>query len=608
MRKYSWSDKKKNDIVYYYALEGKGKGGAPLVMVSEIPMSSTVARQQVNKQYQKNKEPLFDGEILAAQLDLSSGRIYLPETNNLNQVEKNPDTNMMLQAIRLNATKTYGNLPDAAIILGDPFKLIRVRHVEDFSSGAKFIKAHLQEEGTSSDLVNLPVIEADLSKMPQTLKSLPKYRDNLQRQGGLISDKEISAVVFEVPNNTGGGQGSRQIHIQKTPFILINTAQESRMGDADKERVVITGYKEFCTMGVTPGLVNSSGKYTIKYLIYMGYPFRNLCESMITVEDTVDFPDMITKGMSLVRAARDLAKSGYEDPAKRSTYYAFNIGSDFPVRFQPQMQGAPYDQSNQPEIFTIVHYDTKTDTIVFKTPLYLSDEILAKILKASGEIIRCEYDPYESCIKTDEPPSRLFYTSQLSADVIKQDIQNTLDFERSQAEKNGEQVPEADGPLEFKERQRIEALFQRRKISDFYQVTDRIKEIINKLNTEEKNVEFNDIPVVTGPWSQMMGFEGGYTNMDKIRRSGTKLPMKLFPSSDWELMPPFIMIDNQNNPSVADQAHIVIHEYRHHINDQIGVHSPDYDMTTKPKSWKSKLSKDLNILPVLTKEKRIFNK
>jgi hypothetical protein len=577
--KIAWSDKKANEYVNYYVFEPDVPNGNPVIMKAPLAMSSRVAKEQYNKQRLKGGGKTYDGSVMYVRLDLASGRLYLPEIKKLGDMSQNMAL-MMLDAVKVAATKEFGDLAGSPPIAGDPSKVLRVRSINDFAASAKFIRAHLKEESLMDNFVNLPVVEANLSMMPDTLSGLPGHHDDVKSQGGYIGPEDAKAVVFMINEKTGGSVRSRQIHIQATPFILVNTSPEAKIGESDKERIVITGYKDLSTRGVKSSLVSPVGKYTVKYLLYMGYSFKDLCRTFLAASQIKDFGDLMQRGAYLLSAARDLKKSGYTDPASEKIYYCFKIDSSFPFKFKLGMVGSRYPEAGQSELFTIVHYDAQKSFLIFKTPLLLSDDVCTKILNAKDFVTRCSYDPSDKKIKTDEPPAQLQLQSKYTLSMITDDLRASG------------VILESENP-KMEERHRIEARFAKRKVSDYYQAHDLIKNLIKKLSTDNKKVEFNDMPVIVGPWEQLMNIQGGYTSMRKIKEHKYPLPLQPIPGVDWYVMPPFIMIDDSTNPSVADQTHIIIHEYRHHINEQLGVESPTYDVLSKSKDMEDAIRKRL---------------
>ena len=578
--KLSWSDKKLNDYVNYYVFEPSSRGGSPDVLKAPFAMSSKVAREQFSKQCVKKGLKPYQGAVIYVRLDLASGRLYLPELGNLAEINTD-QAKTMFDAVKLSASMEFGSLPAQPPIAGEPTKVLRVRAISDFSASAKFIRSHLKEESLSDNFTNLPVVEANLSIMPETVKLLPENYRDLKASGGYIGPDDTNAVGFMIDDNSGGSTKNRQIHIQKTPFILINTSPAARIGESDKERVVVTGYKDFSTRGINSSVVSPVGKYTVKYLLYMGYSFKDICSSFLTTSLISDFGDLMHRGAYLLSAAKDLKKSGYADPASNKIYYCFKIDSTFPFKFKLNMPGRPYPTNapGQSELITVVHFDPEKSILIFKTPLYFTDDICNKILNDKAVITRCEYDPTVKKVKTDEPPLAMDSQSRYSTPVISIDMKNSGITE--------------DAKPKFEERHRIEGQFTKRKVSDYYQAMDLITNLIKKLNAGPKKVEFHDMPVIVGPWEKIMGFAGGYTNMARIKTMKLPVPLQPIRGVDWYVMPPFIMIDNSKSSSVADQTHIIIHEYRHHINEQLGVESPSYDVMSKSKDIDEAVKKRL---------------
>lgn len=576
MFKYSWSNKKNNEYVNYYAFEASSPGGSPEVMKSPLAIGSSIALEMYSKQLVKKGLKPYSGEVLYVRLDLASGRLYLPELVNLKSMDSD-QARSLFDAIKLSSSMEFGSLPAQPLIAGDPGKVIRVRSISDFSSSAKFIKAHLNEESLSDKFVNLPVVEANLSIMPETIKSLPGNYSDVKTQGGYIGPEDVVAISFSINDGSDGRAKSRQIHIQKTPFILVNTAPASHIGESDKERIVVTGYKDFCTRGSSSSIVSPVGKYTVKYLLYMGYSFKDICSSFINTNQVSNFGEMMQMGAYLLSAARDLKKGGYKDPSLNKIYYCFKIDESFPFKFKLNMPGRPYPSAGQSELMSVVHFDPEKSTVIIKTPLYLTESICLNILKAKDTITRCEYDPTDKKIKTDEPTSSLDSQSRYTTSVISSDMKNSGITNKTN--------------VKFEERHRVEGQFTKRMVSDYYQAMDLITNLIKKLGNESKKVEFNDMPVIVGPWKKVSGFSGGYVS--RIRNQKMTFPLQAIPGVDWYMDPPFIMIDNSDSSSVADQTHIVIHEYRHHLNEQLGIESPTYDVLSKSNNMDEAMRKQL---------------
>ena len=103
-----WSDKKANDIVNYFVTEREAGGFQ--VMESPLPMSSTVAHSQLNKQNIKAGKPRYEGDVLSVRLDLGSGRIYLPEiAEHARGLQEGGVIDSMVKAVILKAQKKCNN-------------------------------------------------------------------------------------------------------------------------------------------------------------------------------------------------------------------------------------------------------------------------------------------------------------------------------------------------------------------------------------------------------------------------------------------------------------------------------------------------------------------
>ena len=579
MIRFSWSEKRSNDFVNYYTFESIPPGGNPVVMKSPINVPAKVAKEQYCKQL-ANEGKGYDGPVLHIKLDLASGRMYIPEWDNLSEMGRD-QTVKLFTSVKLMATKEFGDIPSAPPIAGDPSKVIRIRTLNDFPSSSRFIRAHLNEESLSGDFMNLPVVEANLSMMPKTRGMLPAGRRAKEFEGCYIDPGAIPTMPFIVEENMGGTVKSRQVHTQQAPFILVNISPEAKVSESDKERVVVVAYKDFATKGINSALVSSVGRYTVKYLLYMGYSFRNVCASVLSPSMVQGFEGLMHMSAYLLAAAKDLKKGGYPDPSASRTYYCFRIDESFPYKFRLNMVGAPYPVEGQNDIITVVHFDPASSYLIFKSPLFFNDDVCHEILKAQGNVVRCDYDPETKRVKTDETPEILDRESKYSTRVI------TTDLKGAGVIGKGEQP-------RFELRGRVESQFTKRKITDYYQATDLIKKIIQKINSSStKQVEFHDLSVVVGPWQRAAGFLGGYMSLERMRKTKGQIPYQPIPNVDWKIMPPAIFIDNGENPSIADQTHVIIHEYRHYLNEQLGVESPTYDVLGKKKNMEDAIQKQL---------------
>jgi hypothetical protein len=414
-----------------------------------------------------------------------------------------------------------------------------------------------KQEDQIRDYLSTPVIEADLSKMPATVLKLQAFKENPQRQGMLIGSEVGSAVQFMVRDGTK----DTLLLSQKTPFVLINKDPESKTSSIDEEKILMFAFKDLFSGGAAQRGGYWAEVQNVKYLLYIGWSVRELSLYMLRADDVKDFANLIFKGSVIFNAARSLETDGYPNPMKSPYYYTFDMGDDFPLRFRPEMTNEPYNMPAQRDIFQIVHFNPKTSTIVIRSPLYLSEELIRKILKPKRDILTSQYDASSKAIRTETPADLVEDRSLVSLDVIKKDVARIMSLPLG-----------ALKDLKFEERMGTEAMFERKHISDYPQAAELIKDLCEKVSSPEKTIRFDNLEVVVGPWQMAAGFLGGYTSAKLLAQNGVKPPLEPVPG--FKVMPPVILVDNNEYPSVGDRITIILHEYRHHINSQLWIESP----------------------------------
>ena len=243
--KLGWSDERKNDLVNWYVIYDQ----KPIVLALPFALFSPEdARGQLNAERARKKKSEYVGPILHVCLDLSSGRLYLPEQEEMSEIQANEQLAAMLQAARYAAERTYGALPMAPVIRGDPLHTFRIRRLSDFISATGFIAKQIGRDKTALDAAaSLPVIEADMSEMPATAKLIPAFARNPDAQSAYVGSQQGNTVSFYIRQGRGQKQADVLLATQKTPFILINTAPNAKTSEADKERIVTLLYREFAS-------------------------------------------------------------------------------------------------------------------------------------------------------------------------------------------------------------------------------------------------------------------------------------------------------------------------------------------------------------------------
>jgi hypothetical protein len=572
--KIAWSHKRKNHLVNFYALEPDKKGKVEVLTPPFSWFANEDAIAQINIERDKKGQPAYHGKILHVVLDMSSGRLYLPNMEEKDVIASDPALTGMLDAIKIKIEQLVDFIPMAPLIRGDPLNTIRIRRVGDFRSVAGFIRRQVRDMQQFEKDISIPVVEADLTLMPKTLQDI--FGDNpdaISRQWAFVGDNKT--IEFSVREGSGETQKDLVTHYQKAPFILINTAKQAKVSDADKERCVILAYKEYAVTNRpdNPDSKESPQLQSFKYLMYIGWSFRELSLYILQSNDVTTFRSLMFRSSFLYNAAKSLKKDGYPDPSSKPYYYCFQIGKGFPVNIRPEAGVEVFDYSEQPDIFQVVFFDQKTSYITFKTPMFIPEETLKNIFKPESDVFVAQYDSYDKSVKTSVPVDDIKKESGNSLNAVITDCANI----------NGKNKKE----IGIKERTLFDSIFERKHISDYPQATEIIKDLCERLvanpDKEAKavpeKIRFDDLEVVVGPWKSTVGFLGGYADVRKMDKTFGKPTIEPIPGFFVE--PPVIMIDNEANPSVGDRTNVIIHEYRHHINTQLWVDSPVYDVLDK---------------------------
>ena len=532
--------------------------------------SNNDAIAQINNERRKRGEQAYVGRLLHVVFDQSSGRLYLPNQENKDEFLSNPLLAAMMDAIKLKIEKSIDFVPLAPPILGDPLDTIRIRKVGDFLSVANFVKRQTKDKIQFEKDMQIPVVEADLSKMPKTAKVIFGGSDG-NRQLAFVPGNKV--VEFTVSERRQDGNKDIVVHYQKAPFIVINLDPAAKVSDADRERLVVTGYREYAatTRPDNPNSRESPQLQSFKYLMYMGWSIKELSIFVLQSSAISGFTSLIQRGAFLYNAAKSLKADGYPDPAAKPYYYCFKIGDDFPISFSPQAGVEVYDYSGNPEIFRVVYFDQKTSYITVKTPLFIPEDTAMKVFRPKSKIFFAQYDPTEKAIKTSASVTYMKEESRGSIRSVILDVANVAN--RSPKD------------LTIKELYLTDMQFERKHISDYPQAAEIIKDLCKKLSDfppkeararPPEGIRFDDLEVVVGPWKQAAGFLGGYYDVRRMNQFAKDKTVEPIPG--FKVSPPCILIDNSENPSVGDRTNIIIHEYSHHINTQLWVESPSYDV------------------------------
>ena len=593
----SWSKKRKNHLVNFYALEPDQKGKVEIFNPPFSWSSNQDALSQINIGRVKTGLPPYTGQLLHVILDMSSGRLYLPNQEGQTGINSDLMLLTMYDAIRLKIEQLVDFLPMASPINGDPLETLRIRQIKDFSSIVNFIKKQSNDVKKFETDISLPVIEANLDQMPSTKKELFKHPEvHKDKQFLFVNGHQV--FNFSAQQKIGSDLKEVFVHQQKAPFIVIDISSGNKISDEDKERLVILGYKEYVASNQKEqrSIFDSPDFQSFKYLMYTGWSFKELSLFVLDENKINSFLGLIKDGSFLFNAAKSLKADGYPDPAFNPYYYTFKIDNDFPINFRPQAGVEVFDYDDQPEMFRIVFFDNKTSLITIKTPLYMNERLVAKVLLSKSPVLISQYDLTEKSLKTDKSIDPVFKSSA-SFNAVLVDVSNI----------QGKPVDS------IKERFLNASRFERKHISDYPQATEIIKDLCARIaknpgkeaKVPSTNVQFDDLEVIVGPWLEMAGFLGGYYNVARIKQQTSKDFLEPIP--DFKVYPPAILIDNRKNPSVGDRTHIIIHEYRHHINSQLWIESAQYDVI--PQEGDTEEQRDKKMVNYLrTTEERLAHK
>jgi len=563
----------KNKIVnYFVGMLSKG-GGMPRVFKSPVTMGADVASKLLNQQLKRNKKDLVNGDLLHVCFDVDSDMIYIPNASSFSKEIMTP----LLQAAKIRISKEFGGYAGRPPIEGSPFSSIRVRSLKSFPYASKIIGEHYEGKVHT----DIPVVEANMGRMPSTKKALPPIFHQKGFMGGYVSPSLAKSVTFYNEVDVLGNKLKvpEMVLKQQTPFILINMERGSGKEHeeptaTEKEGVVLNGYRDYLydTQAVdqekyiADDISSFADLYSIKRQLYLGWSLEEV--SLIFSGTIKAFPELIMFIQRLMAASDSLVAEGYTNPAANPYYLTFKIDpKTFPIRLETiiDMETGRVDPFRQYEYFKAIDYDLKTGYIIIQTPIYIPPQLCEQILKAKTTPFIGKYNP-------------VFHTIDSKGEDTSY---SKLKVEKRQLAKIkalvGREVPEEwkDG-LEYREGAEARGqwatdpnIFNVRKVSEYLYATDYIKEMCEQLGEP-----FVDFDVIIGPIERFMGrgSQGGFIDEAGFKKSKMEIPHKLM--EGLYMTPPCILINSVSIPSYADQTETLIHEYRHYI---YGKQNPNYE-------------------------------
>ncbi len=554
----------KNKIVnYFVGLPIKG-GNLPRVFKSPVSIGASIAIKLLNNQLKNNKQEQVKGDLLHVCFDADSNIIYLPNSASFSKELLTP----LLQAAKIRISKDFGGYASRPPIEGNPFSSLRVRSLKSFPYAYNMIKKHYQDQV----FVEIPVVEANMMRMPHTKQALPPIFQQKGFMGGYISPSYAKSVTFfdEIDNKGNKNKNPVAVLKQETPFILINMERGLERTDreptaTEKEGVVLNGYRDYLydvresgkEDRVAEDINSFADLYSIKRQLYLGWSLEEV--SLMFSGTVKNFPDLITFIDRLMKASNSLVEEGYKSPAAYPYYLTFKTDiASFPIRLDQIMNldtGTP-DPFRQHEYFKVIDYDLKTGYIIVETPVYIPPQLCKSVLNAKSVPFVGKYNEVFNTIdsKGEDRSYKDLVSEKRQLAKIKALISREIP-EGKEVDLKYRVGPEAKGQWATDPN-----IFNVRKISDYLYATDFIKDMCKRFNEP-----FLDFDVIIGPIERFMGAgsQGGYIDESGFKKSKMDIPYKL--QEGLYMSPPCILINSVSIPSYADQTETLIHEYRHYI-------------------------------------------
>ena len=543
--------KLRNKIVNYFATM-PGTDGVPKVYLCPVTIPADEGKKLLEKQLKGSGVKISGTSIMHVCFDMDSERIYVINANEFEQNMKQ----LMLKAVEIRIAKDFGggSLSMHKPIEGSPFSSIRVRSVDSFGYVVKAIADSFPEQ----QMVNLPVIEANLERMPSTLKHLPELFHHERFTGGYISPNTMNQIRFIDELDNRGQKRKQPLFLldQPTPCIVLNISAKVKMSSADKERTVLMGYRDYLydqAISMDEKQRNQqilratsfADIYAAKRFLYLGYPFEEVCK--VFFEMAKDFGGLYNSIQRLMQAANELEDDGYPNPARIPYFMTFRID---PKKMQLGLnlkgligKNNQIDPSKQLAYFTIIEYDVTTNYVIVQTPAYIEPEVCMKVLNAQNRPLITRYNPTIGKVDVKSTQGVLSQYKQEQNQLAKITALNKYQIGKLFPDKK-------DTPVEYRDDSRAQSVSQSsteqlhlRKISEYFYACDRIKKIC-----KERNIPFFDLDVVVGPIERLFGrgTQGGFMSKQNWLKSKMKIPYEL--ETGLFVSPPMILINAATMP------------------------------------------------------------
>jgi hypothetical protein len=536
----------KNQILNYFAFFDELKKEAK-VFLAPVTMNASVAKMLLNNQLKTIKKSLPIGvKLLHVCFDLDSKRLYLPNAKDFLPLQIEP----LLSCVKEKIKKEYGNISNNLPIEGSPFSSIRIRNISSFCS----VNIAISKQFPDIISENLMVIEANLARMPKTVKKLPYfYHKNKNFVGGYIGKEFCEEISFYDEIDLQGKIRSEPINLitVKAPFILIDISPNINPSIQEKEWVVLSGLRDhFAT--IEPNEIKNeialfADLYGIRQHLYLGWTFEEICS--LFLEQVKNFGELIKASHLLANVAKSL------NTEKLFPYYlSFKIDlKDFPLRLESIMDELNNFSNEQIGVFQVIEYNPDNGYILIESFTYISADKCINILKAKSRPLICHYNKIMGTIDIKTSSGLLKELSLYTKipDKIKEIIRKTV----------------GKKDIDFRVDNRAKSislsgsnLIHLRRISEYPYACDYIKKMCS-----ERKMNFVDVDVIVGPLARIFGqgVVGGFMGKKQFNDSKLKIPHQIV-NGIW-VSPPLIAVDSVSSPSYSKQTETLIHEYSHNL-------------------------------------------
>mgnify|MGYP003640551258 CR=1 FL=1 len=564
----------KNQIISYFVASTVNKGEMPIVYKSPVTMGHDIAKKLLLQQLKKTNDDrrISKDPLLHVCYDLDSKQIYVPNANEFNEDEKRP----LLQAALIKVMNEYGDYKGTPPIEGSPFSSLRVRAISSFGYSQKMISNHFD----GREFNDLPVIEANLERMPTTTETLnDKFKSGEQYVGGYVGPETASSITFIDEIDIAGRKRTNPLMLAAipTPFILINISAGINPDPHEKEWAVLSGYRNYLydektyskNESVEPQNINASAHlYTIKHHLYLGYPFEEVCS--IALQSVKSFEQLDRAIKLLMFVANDLQNEGYPNPAQIPYYYSFKIDPEtFPLNLSSVMEDGQFASHKQLDHFKLIDFDKNTSQLIVESPVFMQADIIANFLKSKTRPIIARYNP--TFDKIDIKSQSGIMNEKVNRKQGSK-IKALVNYD------NKSMYPDRDDsePLEFRTDERARGISlsntqtsHLRKLSDYHFACDYIKKMC-----EKRNMPFIDVDVLIGPLERIFGAGtlGGFMGKKQFDLSNLKYPYEI--EKGIFVSPPFISVDSVSMTGYPAQTRTLIHEYSHNL---YSITNPDHE-------------------------------